>query len=345
LPIDVTDGLVPTKLYGEGTDAAGKKQPQLPEVPYLWVGAHLTGEGFSSPVLRQIRVAYDQSTYREYLPALFSLESKQTELLDRLLSLMGSFYSDVEVKIADLQTLFLPQSVPVNWLDWLAGWLAVELDENWPVSKKRQAIIRAIASYRWRGTLKGLKDSLLFYAGVDAQIDEPITRADWWALADDGDDKQPYTDGARLGANTRLAPVEAGGAVLNTTAILDRSNLIGSDEFGVPLFTDVAHQFTVSVHRGQVRCEEDVNRIREVIEREKPAHTVYELCVIEPSMRVGFQARLGIDTVVGKTRTTHDAGGTDRTAGVMRLGGQPHGRMGADSSVGQTTRMTDGSVN
>ncbi|MCL4852827.1 MAG: hypothetical protein KJZ78_15810, partial [Bryobacteraceae bacterium] len=34
------------------------------------------------------------------------------------------------------------------------------------------------------------------------------------------------------------------------------------------------------------------------IDREKPAHTEYELCVIGPQMRVGIQARVGIDSIV-----------------------------------------------
>jgi hypothetical protein len=35
-----------------------------------------------------------------------------------------------------------------------------------------------------------------------------------------------------------------------------------------------------------------------VIEAEKPAHTTYHLCLLEAAMRVGAQARLGIDAIV-----------------------------------------------
>jgi hypothetical protein len=35
------------------------------------------------------------------------------------------------------------------------------------------------------------------------------------------------------------------------------------------------------------------------IEREKPAHTDAHLCVVAPLTTVGFQARIGIDMVVG----------------------------------------------
>jgi hypothetical protein len=41
-----------------------------------------------------------------------------------------------------------------------------------------------------------------------------------------------------------------------------------------------------------------VERVAQVVEREKPAHTTYHLCSIGAAMRVGFQARLGIDTIV-----------------------------------------------
>jgi len=38
------------------------------------------------------------------------------------------------------------------------------------------------------------------------------------------------------------------------------------------------------------------------IAREKPAHTVCELCIVQPCMRVGSQARVGIDSVIGAAR-------------------------------------------
>jgi len=45
-----------------------------------------------------------------------------------------------------------------------------------------------------------------------------------------------------------------------------------------------------------------LDTVRAVIEREKPAHTVCQLCVIAPRMRVGRQCRVGIDTVVAGPR-------------------------------------------
>jgi hypothetical protein len=87
--------------------------------------------------------------------------------------------------------------------------------------------------------------------------------------------------------------------VLDTTAVLDQSHLVANEDFGAALFDDVAHQFTVTVYRGAQFSADRLDLVRQVIDREKPAHTQYQVCVVEPLMRVGVQARVGIDSIVG----------------------------------------------
>ena len=43
-----------------------------------------------------------------------------------------------------------------------------------------------------------------------------------------------------------------------------------------------------------------MQRLRDVIEREKPAHTTFSLRIVEPQGRVGVQSQLGVDAFVGK---------------------------------------------
>jgi hypothetical protein len=76
-----------------------------------------------------------------------------------------------------------------------------------------------------------------------------------------------------------------------------------------------------------------------VIEREKPAHTVYHLCVIEPKMRVGFQARIGIDTVVAGPIRPSSLGGQTRLGKETALGGAAAGRIGERSRIGISARV------
>jgi phage tail-like protein len=326
LPPDVLDGLVMT-----------------PRARYLWVGAHLTGEGHQSPVIQQMRVDYDHITYRQYLPAIFGKDAVQRELLDQLLSLFESFYGDAEEVITHLSRYFDPEAVPAEWLPWLASWLALDLDENWSEAQQRATIASAIRIYDERGTAAGLRRALRDFAGIDAHIEEPVRGAGWWALAN-GQGAEPTAQAVSiLGFTTRLAPGQPEGAVLGGSATLDRSYLIDAAAYGAPLFENVAHQFTVQVYRGQVSRDGALHRVQAVVEREKPAHTAYHLCVIEPRMRVGFQARLGIDTVVAGPAQPTALDGSTEAEGLV-LGGDPAGRMGVDSQVGHSTRLTSGSA-
>jgi hypothetical protein len=79
---------------------------------------------------------------------------------------------------------------------------------------------------------------------------------------------------------------------------VDQSHMTTGETFGSALFEDVAHRFCVSVYCGELTTPGALDNVRAVIDREKPAHTTYDLCVIEPKMRVGMQARVGIDSIV-----------------------------------------------
>lgn len=42
--------------------------------------------------------------------------------------------------------------------------------------------------------------------------------------------------------------------------------------------------------------------VQEIVDAEKPAHTWYELEVIEPELQVGVTSRVGVDTLIGKPK-------------------------------------------
>ncbi|MEO8018368.1 MAG: PA14 domain-containing protein [Pseudomonadota bacterium] len=81
-------------------------------------------------------------------------------------------------------------------------------------------------------------------------------------------------------------------------AVVGESGPLAPGEFGDGLFSDYAHLFTVVAPAGSCRDAAARAALREAIEAEKPVHTDYHLCFVEPRMRVGFQARLGIDAIV-----------------------------------------------
>jgi hypothetical protein len=132
------------------------------------------------------------------------------------------------------------------------------------------------------------------------------------------------------------APAQAQGAVVGTTAVLDQSHLIEDTDYGIPLFEDVAFQFTVLVYRAQVNCPATLALVQSVIEQEKPAHTTCQLNILEPGLRIGFQARVGIDTIVAGPPPNMRLGETPGLGVDTALGGQPAGRIGSQSRLGQT---------
>jgi phage tail-like protein len=338
LPLDVTEAVIPA--VQSNPDAPNRPKP----LNYLWVGAEFSGEGFSSPELSQMRIDFDHETYLQYLPPIFSENSCSRLFLARFLALFESLFSEVEGSISNLAALFDPKAVPSEWLPWLAGWLAVDLKEDWDDARKRQTISEAFRTYALRGTAAGLRQALRRFAGVEAWIEEPILNAAWWSLASDEKAPSLQTETSILGFTTMLAPAEAQGAVLGTTAILDQSHLITDEQFGAPLFEDVAHQFSVLVYRGQVNTDEKVDELRTVINREKPAHTAYHLCIVQPRMRIGFQARLGIDTVIAGPMPLTRLGELTASGPEMILAGAAPGRIGEESRLGQTTLLSDAAV-
>lgn len=244
----------------------------------------------------------------------------------------------MQAGIDGLAELFDPAAAPPDWLPWLAGWLALELPDDWDVARRRTAVADAFAATAWRGTPAGLRRALRERARVEAVVEEPIIQTGWWALA--AQDASPAEAALSvLGSGTVLARAEAQGAVLGTSAVLDGSFLTPQEDYAAHLFEDVAHQFTVRLYRGATHSEDAVALARAVLDSERPAHTAYHLCIVEPRLRVGVQARLGVDAIVASSpepTLLDDVG----AAGLV-LDGPPAGRLGEGTRIGHT-HLTDG---
>lgn len=319
---------------------------------FLWVGALFSGDGTATPQLRQLRVEFDWPTYDQYLPAIYRNDGTCGDFFLRLLSLCESFFGGVEQEIAALPALFDPFAARADFLPWLAGCLGLDLDESRSEATQRDLIGRIFDYYGTRGTPEGIREALRLFAGVTAVIDEPILNAAWWALPGPStgccgaclSEQGPAEswEGGRhsiLGWTTMLPPAQPQGAVVGTSADLDQSHLITEEDFGAPLFTDVAYQFRVEVYRSQVMAADALPKIRAVLDGEKPAHTLYRLCIIDPLFRVGLQGRVGIDTVVGGPPRSLALGTGQALGTETALAGAALSRLGDESRVGTSVRL------
>ena len=88
------------------------------------------------------------------------------------------------------------------------------------------------------------------------------------------------------------------GTMLVGKTIVGEAGPLDYVDFGLPLFAETANLFRVMVPPGKANLPGQRDELIRIIETEKPAYTDYELCFIEPFMRVGMQASLGIDSYV-----------------------------------------------
>jgi phage tail-like protein len=65
-----------------------------------------------------------------------------------------------------------PGVAPEDFLEWLAGWMGLELDETWPLERRRLLVRRAVQVFSMRGTVPGLIAHVEIFSGGTAQISE-----------------------------------------------------------------------------------------------------------------------------------------------------------------------------
>jgi phage tail-like protein len=139
-------------------------------------GVVLTQEPEPGFLLNQgevVHLAVMRRSYLQYLPAIYHQEDvRDRNLLEEFLQIPQHIFSGLEDKLDQIYTYFNPYRAPLEFLPWLASWLDLILDESWREEKKRNLIKIAIELYKWRGTAKGLKYLLDWFAEVGVEIKE-----------------------------------------------------------------------------------------------------------------------------------------------------------------------------
>jgi phage tail-like protein len=301
----------------------------------LFVGVHFTSDGSATNVLRQVRADFNRDSWLPLLPEIYrrpvyaSDPKDRDDFLLRYLSLFESFTDDATAAMESVLPLFDAEATPLTGLDWLAGLLDAWIEEDWTEDRKRQSIARAFHRHARRGTPGAIREALRQDAGVDVALEEPARQAGFWALAED--DGSPGD--SILGFTTALAGAEAQGAVLGSTATLERSNLIRNEEFGAPLFEDLVHRFTVTLRGRSGSAMKD--KIDAVLEREAPAHVTWCVETESRAFLVGFSSRVGVDTTIAPRRPTAAPLGMDR----LVLSGIAVAGVGKGSAIGLSTTI------
>lgn len=113
------------------------------------------------------------------LPGLY----QEDEFTQRFMTAFDEVLAPVMSTIDNFPAYLDPALTPDDFLDWLAGWVGVLLDETWPIERRRAFISVATQLYRTRGTAAGLAAQVRLFTAGEVEIEESGGSA-WSPTAD-----------------------------------------------------------------------------------------------------------------------------------------------------------------
>jgi phage tail-like protein len=306
---------------------------QQPPGRYLFLRLRLRGDGFHTPRVQRIRLDFPRQTSLDGLPFVYRENPEAEDFSERFLALFDAFVENVDDVIERWPAMLDTGGVSDAVLPWLGRFLDIAMDPAWDAERRRRIIMAAPKLYRMRGTVDGMRSAIQLVFDVDPVIQElPIERP-WGAVGD-----------IRLARGVRLFGRSS------WRFRLGRSRLSQSAlrSFGDPdrdPFNALAYRFNVMVPL--VLDPQTKSRMQQLIDSQKPAHTLVTLRDIDSAFVLGkpinlgvhtafkpFAAsvledgesgiRLGRDTVLSATRGQMDK--------AWKLG--PGATIGADSTLG-----------
>lgn len=109
-----------------------------------------------------------KSRYLDFLPAHF----QENGVLGSFLLPFERHMDDLSAMVEKMAAVFDPTLTEPEFLPWLATWVSLALDPDWDEARRRELITKAVDLYRHRGTVRGLKEYLKIYTGLEPEIRE-----------------------------------------------------------------------------------------------------------------------------------------------------------------------------
>ena len=235
---------------------------------YLWLKLALaTYDEKVRPAVRQMKILYPRISYLRYLPAIYQDDPVSRDFLERFLSLYESIFSDLEIDISTVSQYFDPDTTPPGFLKWLASWVNIAIEDEWPEAMQREFIRQAARLYTIKGTVAGLSLFIEIYTG------KPPT------ILESGGAFKPFVLGGsyRLGIDSLLVGTPIRGFRLGDDSILGRVGLRDTVQEATDPFLPLAYRFTVVVNMTQEERTRLEKGLTKIITEEKPAHTDFSI--------------------------------------------------------------------
>lgn len=296
---------------------------------FLWLKLALsTFDANQKPVVRELRAYYPRISYLRYLPATYQEDAVSRAFLERFLSLFESVLYGLETEIAALFKNFDPLTTPAGFLDWLASWLNLALEEEWPETRKRQFLLQAPELFKQKGTAAGIAGLVEIYTGQRPLIVEHALVSPPLILG------KPL----RLGLNSVVIATPIRGFRLGDSAVLGRTALREVAQLPEDPFQTMAHRFTLLLNMSRAEFQLHEAKLRQMLDDETPAHTAYTLKLIGAGSAAA-DLYVGVNSRVEEYQPVR-LNGTARVGRVVAaIPGEKAVRLERNSQIGRCFRL------
>ena len=271
---------------------------------FLWLKIELWGDGYRAPAVASLRLHFPRQSYLAHLPRAFAEDVEAERFLERFLSIFQTDWDELERSLQTQYRQFSPEAVPAGEsMARLAGWLGVRLEGAWSDAQRRRLLSEVPRIQPKRGTPAGLRRYAQLYL-LNITGLEPGDICGWPAVVEGFRERQYLLLSARtfseLGGGAPLWGAEQVRRLqLDVFSRAGEVRLVSAGDPQRDVFGEFAHRFRVFIPSAWVRTAKDERMVRRALDNEKPAHTQYDLCLVEPRLRVGIQSTVGLDTIVG----------------------------------------------
>ncbi|HXW77843.1 MAG TPA: phage tail protein [Acidimicrobiales bacterium] len=124
-----------------------------------------SADGLSLPTISQRKAVEgleNPCPLARLLPSMFYEDSFAMRLCAGLDEILAPILSTLDC----LDDYFDPSVTPYDFLDWLARWVGLTLNQNWPESRQRALLRAASELYRWEGTAHGIRGYVRLVTGT-----------------------------------------------------------------------------------------------------------------------------------------------------------------------------------
>lgn len=133
----------------------------------------------------------------ERMPAVYTDDDFTQRFTQALDEVLAPVFTVLDCFAAYLD----PRLAPPDFVDWLAGWVALDLDESWSCEQRRELVASAVHLHRLRGTKRGIADHVELLTGGSAEVVD----SGGTAVSDQANGPLPGSSPARVLIRIRVA--------------------------------------------------------------------------------------------------------------------------------------------